>query len=175
MVGQREGMQNSDTLMTFAELALALVGFGGIVVALGQRSQSLTPARVFSATALITLGIGAMAVAVLPIVLVELGASTATALRSSSAVMAVHAIAWFTYLIPTSRRFDASREVPRRAFGLHGRNPALLGASGLNVVAQLASASGLSDRPFGVLIAGLSWYLVGGLVAFLMFLVDPAE
>ncbi len=168
-------MQHSDILMTFAELALALVGFGGIVVALGQRSRGLSSAQVFSATALITLGIGAMAVAVLPIVLHELGASAATALRSSSAVMAMHAIAWFAYILPTARRLDASLGDPKRPFGLHERNYVLLGASGLNVAAQFANASGLSDRPFGILIAGLSWYLIGGLVAFLVFLVEPAE
>ena len=89
--------------------------------------------------------------------------------------MAMHAIAWFAYFLSAARRLDASREHLKRPFGLHERNYVLLGASGLNVAAQFANASGLSGRPFGILLAGLSWYLIGGLIAFLFFLVEPAE
>ena len=107
-------MQNSDILMTFAELALALAGFTGIVAALGHRAEGLTPAQLYRATSLISIACGAMLAAVLPIVVQALGASTTTALRAASATMAVHAVAWFTYIIPTSKRVEQSLELHRR-------------------------------------------------------------
>ena len=161
-------MQEIDILMTLAELALALVGFTGIVLALGRRESGLGPVDVYRAIALTTTAGGALALALLPVGLFELGLEEPTVWRAGSASMVAYTMLWFAGTVPMARRVEPN-------FGAARQRLVVLPISIVNIIAQVLNAWGAFEHAFGVYFAGLSWHLIGSLVAFLLFLVRPAE
>ena len=84
-------LQDSDLLQTIAEVAVAILGFTGVVAFLGQRAQGAwRTVDLFRLNQLLAAGIAALLFAFLPILLFKLGASESATWRISSGLMAVY-------------------------------------------------------------------------------------
>jgi hypothetical protein len=124
-------MQASEELLTIAELAIALAGFSGVVVAFGHQGElnAIDRWRFFC---LLSLSVGAAVMAFLPSVLHLQGISGASLWRVSSMIFLVVSIPYYVVVLP--RLMRAAREldaVPPRtylttAFFLTALNLALL-------------------------------------------------
>jgi hypothetical protein len=109
-------MQASEELLTIAELAIAIAGFSGVVVAFGHRGE-LTPVDRWRFASLLAISMGAAVLAFLPSVLHLLGISGSFLWRVSSAmylgISVAHLIIFVPRLLRTGREFDVT---PPRAF-----------------------------------------------------------
>lgn len=164
-------MPDQDLLLTIAELALALAGFSGVMTAFMKRPGQLTTVEVYRLAVLLGIAFGATFLALLPLVLAQLGAGGAPLWRGASAVMAAYsAIAVAVFLV-------SSRYISRRAPELF--NWYLMGgiAAGhaANILLQLVNAARPAAAP-GLYTIGLLWYLFHGAVQFSRILfVQPAD
>lgn len=160
-------MSEIDTLMTCAELALALAGFSGIIVAL-RRTAKWDSTQRLRMMGLLATAFGAFLFALVPVALSYLALDTDTVWRTSSASMASYVIVALVVLIP---RAMADPET-RARFPLFF---AMWTLAGSNAVLQLANASLLPEQTrFGVYFAGIVLILLLGAVAFAAFLI-PAR
>ena len=160
-------MNEIDTLMTCAELALALAGFSGIIVVLSRstaREDSLERLRL---TGLLTTAVGALLLALTPVALSYLQLEPDTIWRASSALMATYVAIGLSALVPRALGDPETR----------ARLPLFLviwGVWGAMAVLQLANATFLpNETRFGVYFAGLAWTLVGGGIFFCLVLLPP--
>lgn len=84
-------MQDSDLPQTIAEVAVAILGFTGVVAFLGQRAHGAwRTVDLFRLNQLLAAGIAALLFAFLPILLFKLGASEPASWRISSGLMSVY-------------------------------------------------------------------------------------
>ena len=155
-------MQASDELLTLAELAIALAGFSGVVVAFGQRGEVTVLDR-WRFAALLSISMSAAVLAFLPAVLNLLGISGSFLWRTSSAVYlfvaVLHASFFSSRLLRTSQEVDApvSRKFLVASF--------LLAA--LHIFLQLLNVLGWPSSPNAAFfISGLIVWLVLGSVSF---------
>ena len=104
-------MPDTTTLELFAEISIGLVGFAGVVSALG-RSRLPAPIRSFRISALLLYSVTALGGSLFPIVLLNYGVK-ATAAWVASAVALVFAqlaiVAWAARVVPPLVR---SRHLP---------------------------------------------------------------
>ena len=155
-------MQASEELLTLAEIAIALAGFSGVVVAFGQRGE-MTPLDRWRFAALLSMSMSAAVLAVLPSVLNLLGISGPFLWRTSSAVYlcvaVLHASFFSSRLLRTARESDApaSRTFLVASF--------LLAA--LHIFLELLNVVGWPSSPNAALfISGLIVWLVLASVSF---------
>lgn len=155
-------MQGSEELLTLAELAIALAGFSGVVVAFGQRGE-MTPLDRWRFAALLSISMSAAVLAFLPSVLSLLGISGSSLWRTSSAVYLFAAVFHLSFFAPrlmrTARELDAPES---RAFLVASF---LLAA--LHIFLQLLNVLGWPSPPNAAFfISGLIVWLVLGAVSF---------
>jgi hypothetical protein len=157
-------MTASDALTTIAEVAVALVGFSGLVAALLGRAAGTWDTRDVAAFwQIIGFSAAALLFALLPFPLHFLGLSEAAVWLWLSAVLAVLSLAWAlaALLVPvrlarrglTMRFPRGSRVVPLFAFAL-------------SLVLFLNSADLLISRGPGVYLLALTSYLAMSLLYF---------
>ena len=146
-------MPGPETLLTVAELALALAGFAGLVAAF--QSGSIAAWGGFDRTrfsGMIELALGTALLALVPICLHALGASEATAWRIATALLAIFAPIHFVVMVRRFRR--AAVESPNN-LPAGSLVQILLRVSYAGVlIAGLLGASGLAPG-FGAHLLGL--------------------
>jgi hypothetical protein len=124
-------MQASEELLTIAELAIALAGFSGVVVAFGHQREftAIDRLRFFC---LLTISMAVVVMAFLPSVLHLLGISGFSLWRVSSMIFLVASVSYPIVLAPrlsrTSREFAALPPKFFRiaAYSLAALSPAVL-------------------------------------------------
>lgn len=165
-------MDQTEVLLTVAEVALGLAGFSGVMTAFRQRPGQLTAVEIYRLAVLPGASFGAMFLAFLPLALEQLGINGASVWSSASSVMAAFSvIAVFIFLA-------ASRRVNRQAAEIF--NWDIFGATTLghfaNVWLQLFNAVHSSDTAApGIYVVGLLWYLLHAAMQFSRILVvQPA-
>ena len=140
-------MESSEYLYTVAEVAVALVGFAGIVIALRHRQSGLSGRDRSLVTDMVERGLAALFFALLPLLLVFLGLGSASVWPYCSGLLA----AYITVAGVRSIRARFVARAPVRPAIFYGR----FGASGVVILVQLANAFDV------VLTSGVGWYLLG--------------
>ena len=109
-------MQASEELLTIAELAIALAGFSGVVVAFGHKGQ-LTAIDRMRFFCLLTLSVGVAVMAFLPAVLHLLGISGSLLWRVPSTVFLVVSVPYYIVVAPRLMRSARGLDVlPPKSF-----------------------------------------------------------
>jgi hypothetical protein len=93
-------MSDTSTLELLAEISIGLVGFAGVVTALG-RSRLPPPMRRFRIRALLLYGIVALGGALLPVILFDYRISAASVWLSSAVVLVCAQLAMITWAAKT--------------------------------------------------------------------------
>lgn len=146
-------MEGSDVLQTTAEVAIALTGFTGIVVALGGRGAPLLSGfALVRFKILLVASLAALTFSLLPIFWHHLGASASTTWAISSAIAAVFLV---PIAISDARSFRTyAREMP----AFERRAAPLIGVLGTTLfVSQLVNA--LVLQSFGPYLAVPLWFV----------------
>ncbi len=167
----RHEMEPTDALLTIAELALGLTGFTGVVAAFRTRSGPWLPADAFRVFSLLSVSLGVLFLALIPLSLAYFPLSDEVSWRISSGLMTLFTVPGALVIISRIRRLDArSKQVlsrPTIAFIVFG--------SALNALAQLLNAAGVfPNTSFAIYFAGLVWLLFySGLQFARLLLVRP--
>ncbi len=149
-------MEPTDALLTTAELALGLAGFTGIVAAFRARSGPWLPADALRVFSLLSVSLGVLFLALIPLSLAYFPFSDEVSWRISSGLMTLFTGVMALVLISRMRRLDAgSKQVlsrPTIAFTTFG--------SALNALAQLLNSAGVfPNTSFAIYFAGIVWML----------------
>lgn len=96
-------MQESDVLLTFAELGIGLAGFSGVVVAFGYRG-SFERVDIFRFTSAFAIAILVVVLSLVPVALSHIFANVALVWRLASLV----AVLYFLIATPMFRRYALS-------------------------------------------------------------------
>jgi hypothetical protein len=163
-------VDRADALLSVAEISLALAGFGGIFLALTQdRSRPRGPADSYRLVLLLSTALAALALSLVPVLLLSLGASERWMWSLSSALSAAVLLGAQVLALRARRRHPEEIRVGEVAWAA-----ALVQVvSTITVLAQLANAVGLfGERAFGVFFSGLVFLVVFGgyLFARMLFL-----
>ena len=105
-------MEALSTLELLAEISIGLIGFAGVVTALG-RSKLAIEIRSFRTRALLLNSGTALFGSLLPIILANIGLSTSITWVSSSVVLVLLMAASLSWVISNSRNLMTQAEVPR--------------------------------------------------------------
>ena len=145
---------DTGILSTIAEIALALAGFSGIVVAFTREPGQLTDLESYRLTLLFGPSLGAVFLALLPWALSHSGLEGEEIWRLASGIMAAYTVVLVCRLIGPTRRF--LREA-RDIFDLRLLIPIALGHV-VNGGVQAANAlGGFGIRSQAVFVWGLLW------------------
>lgn len=160
-------------LDTIAEISLGLAGFSGLIVALRRNAGPLDEIWKYRMSVLFALAFGAMFLALLPSLLVNLGAGEQRIWRYASGLFCVYSMVFLAWWIVPSRRI--ARVVPE-IFNWRAFNTMLAGhfiVFGL----QLTLVFGLfTGRESGIFTSGLTWYLIHATQQFIrMLFISPRK
>ncbi len=149
-------MQASDELLTIAELAVALAGFSGVVVAFAHQGKLTTLDR-WRFAGLLLLSMGAAVIAFVPSLLHFLGLTGPALWRGSSVAYLVVAVLFLTLFTPRLRRISQGlADVTPRPFLVVN-----IGLTVLTYASQLSNAVGWPYSPGpALLVFGLLMWLV---------------
>ena len=153
-------MQASDELLTIAELAIALAGFSGVVVAFAHQGK-LTAIDRSRFAGLLSLSMGAAVVAFVPSLLHFLGLAGPALWRGSSVAFIVIAVLFLTLVAVGRSSQPIDTDTPRILLVVN------IGITILTYVSQLSNALGwpLSPGP-ALLVFGLLMWLVSASMLF---------
>jgi hypothetical protein len=153
----------SSAFETMAEISIAVAGFAGIIVVLGERIDQLHPADRLRLWWLLSNSAGGVVLGILPSVLVSAAVHETTIWRVWSASYLVVGAIWLGVSLPM---FRAMTKADRRNFlgpnlPVRVSNAALNLLSAANVALQVLNALGL-------VLHGVQWVCLAGLL-FLLF------
>lgn len=162
-----------DILETIAEISLGLAGFSGLIVALRRNAGPLDDIWKYRMSVLFALAFGAMFLALVPSLLVNLGAGEARVWRYSATAFSGYSLLFMLWWIVPSRR--VARVVPE-IFNWRAFNTMLAGHIVI-LVLQLALIFGLfTGRESGIFTLGLAWYLLHATQQFIrMLFISPRK
>ncbi len=147
--------------MTFSELALALGGFTGIVLALRSRGGGGPGLPRPLLVTLLMIVFGAAIIPVICVAVLNFCADPSVAWRIGSLLLVATAVVWFGAVVPQMER---TRE-PSSGPGWFGVFIYCISAA--NGLAQTVNVFGVFPaHEFAILFAGLTWYFASGAVAF---------
>jgi hypothetical protein len=157
-------VDGADTLLTTAEVAVALAGFSGVVVVLGRPSLSdWTPVDVLRLQVLLGVSLGAVILALLPLAFHHVGLTHALVIGLSSSLMG-------GYILIAGVLFQRSIRglSPESRQSVSGGLTGVLSAIWLLVfVVIVLNAIGIVfQHEFGVYFFSLLWFLVVAAVQF---------
>jgi hypothetical protein len=162
----------SEELLAVAELAIALAGFSGVVVAFA-RDGKLSPVDRWRFAGLLSVAMGAAAIAFVPSILHHLGVSAGALWRASSVVLLLVSAPYLLIFPPRVTRVarEHGAEAPRSFM------VGTFGLVALNLGMQVSNAVGWPGSPGpGLLIAGLVvWLIVASLGFALLVLSRSAD
>ena len=156
-----------------AELALALAGFSGVMTAFMKRPGKLTRVEGYRIAVLLGVSFGATLLALLPIVLQQVGVEGARRWAVSSAFMVAYSAVALGVFLASSRQ--VARQAPE-IFNWYILGTVALGHV-VNVALQLVNAAhaGAALAP-GIYTLGVLWYLIHAAVQFTrMVFVQPTD
>jgi len=162
-------VEGSEILQTIAEIAIALTGFTGIVVAHGGRDQAgFSGFARFRFQILVAASLTALALALVPFLLHHLGVPAPAVWSICSALVAIFMV---PIVILDVRSFrDHADEIPvfeRRAA------PVILVLGSILWVVQIANV--VSLHRFGPYLAAPFWFLGFSALSFVRILLDSQE
>ena len=159
------------TLSTFAEVGIALAGFGGVVVVLGRRAVGeWMPMDRFRVVILVGLSLLLVFFSLLPLILVPLDLAELTSLRLCNGLFAVGHASVVCFSVVRRRQFFVPGETVSRAdFGRLS-----IGAVVVGCQAFASVGASLPTSQF-IYLAALIWILVMGVIDFGLLLLPPAD
>ena len=153
-------MQASDELLTIAELAIALAGFSGVVVAFAHQGK-LTAIDRTRFTLLLSLAMGAAVVSFAPSLLHLLGLTGSALWRGSSVAFLAAAVLFLTLVALNRNSHPLNAGTPRPFLVLN------IGLTMLTYASQLSNALGWPWPPGpALLVFGLLMWLVSASMLF---------
>jgi hypothetical protein len=162
-------MEHADALLTIAEIALGLAGFGGLFLAIGRdRAAARNPADTYRLGLLLTTALATLLLALLPVGFQAVGLAEDAVWSLSSAIMAVSLVC-----LVVVTRLARRRHLEEIRAGEQRTVAALLWLLALaTTAAQLANALGLVRARAGVFLFGLIFLVAFGsyLFARMLFL-----
>lgn len=160
-------MPGSDAFSTLAEVAVAFLGFTGVVGIFGGRGRP--PAVTLRLWVMVELGLALLLLALLPMVLHELGSRGAALWTLCSGAAALFVLAHFAFVVPRIVPYLRAGTWGRVPGGVNGAVPALLLAS---LLTQGLNAAGLGlERSHGGYLLGLFLVVAGSGLNFFALLV----
>ena len=156
-------MDASEILSTIAQLALGLIGFSGVVIALDQDHTEVSRVDAYRLYVLIFSGSGAMFLALFPLGLGFLGLPEIDIWKISNLVHSLFAWLFIGWFVPAS--YSTGKIAPEI---FHASSMAVyVGGYLLNAVLQGRAAMGaLQEQAVGIYIFGLIWLLFVSLLRF---------
>jgi hypothetical protein len=157
-------MNESDVLLSMAEVGVTLLGFAAIVSVFRQRDTWRPDGRFW---AMVTAGVGTLVFSLLPLPFLFRSIAAASIWQACNAVFGLYALGYCVFLTGSFRRdraADSSSNVP--VFAL------VLGGSAVTCPFLLASATGyFGDPSFWSYLVGLIWFQVLTAILFVRLLV----
>ena len=166
-------MNPPDAFQTVAEVAIALAGFSGLLVAFRKSAGPLSNVQKFRMRILFALSFGALFLSLLPAIILNLGVSEDRLWAYSSLAMSIYSgyfLAWWLY---SSRR--TAKKYPeifdRWVFATMTTGHILI------LVLQLLVVFAFIDSGHaGIFLIGLAWYLINASQQFVrMLFIQPQE
>jgi hypothetical protein len=157
-------VEGADSLLTTAEVAVALAGFAGIVVVLGKPSLSdWSRVDVLRLETLLVVSLGAVVFALVPIALHHAGLPGRTVIATSSALMMLYIAALLCRFQIRVRRLD-----PESRATLSPIFTRVILAVWIVIFVNLAlnSLDVVFQREFGIYFLALLWFLIVSVIQF---------
>lgn len=156
-------MDATEALSTVAQLALGLVGFTGVVIALDRKPAEVSRTEAYRLNILIFSSSGAMFLALVPLGLGFFSLSEIYLWKISNLIHAMFAFGFSFWFVPNSQLI---MRVAPEIFHLPVWRFFLIGYL-LNGILQILAAIGvLQDGEVGIYLLGLIWLLFVSLVQF---------
>ena len=156
-------MDASQALSTIAQLALGLVGFTGVVIAVDQDKAEVSRVDAYRLNVLLYSSSGAMFLALLPLGLEFLNLTENDIWKLSNLGHAIFAFAFLMWFIPASRlTMQAAPEI----FNFAVWRSYLAGHLANGILQILAVLGVANKQAIGIFIFGLFWLLFISLVQF---------
>jgi hypothetical protein len=166
-------MESTEILSTLAQIALGLVGFTGVVIALDHEPSEMNRVRAFRMNVLVFPSSGALFLALLPLVLNFLFVDTGELWKISNAANAIFTLGYLAWIVPASR---ATMKVAPEIFNMSVWRFFVSG-HWINVLIQILAVTPVLNKiNVGVYLSGLLWLLFVSLVQFRrMLLIHQAK
>jgi len=157
-------MNESDVLLSMAEIAVALLGFAAIVSVFRQRDTWRPDGRFW---AMVTAGVGTLIFSLLPLPFLFGGIAPTSTWQTCNALLGLYALGYCIGLIGAFRRDQAVEAAPNiPIFAI------LFGGSALSCPFLRVSAVGfLGDPQFWPYLVGLIWFQILTAILFVRLLV----
>ena len=166
-------MEGAEVLATTAQIALGIIGFAGVVIALDEPAKAINQVGKYRLLVLIFMSAGALFLSLLPFALHHVGLTTENVWRTSSLLLAIFTGIFLAWFWPASRRiWQAVPEIFHTpTFSVY------LGLHIANFVFQGLNSSGrLGSVELGVYLFGLVWLLLNSFIQFgRMLFVRPSR
>lgn len=164
-------MEATEVLTLIAEIGIALAGFTGVVIVVGRPPGPLTALESFRLSQLLSLSLGAVVLALLPLGLYHLGIDPPKLWQASSAAMATLGVGLLLGHFASTRRF--LREAPE-IFNRVLLTTLVLAHVG-NIGLQMGHAlGGIKPAGPGVFLIGLYFFLIhSGLIFVRVLFIRP--
>ena len=158
-----------DLLLTFAEVSVAFAGFSSLIAVVGMRTSTRADSfDLLRYWVMLEFSLAALALALLPPVLILLGVADVWVWRSLSGVMALLAIAHNAVM---ARLFLRGDPAVRRA-ATPANQIAANSVYAVLVLTQIGNAVGLLDHRAGWYLFGLFLVLVVASAHFILFIIN---
>ena len=166
-------MESTEILSALAQLALGLVGFTGVVIALDHEASEINRVRGYRLNVLLFPSSGALFLALLPLVLIFLVFDLGNIWKISNMAQALFELGYLVWFIPASR---AIMKVAPEIFDMNVWR-SFVGGHLANAIFQiLAISEFFKDSNVGIYLAGLLWLLFVSLIQFRrMLLIHQAK
>jgi hypothetical protein len=156
-------VESPDVLLSIAEIALGLAGFGGIFMAFGRAGGERRGADTYRLVMLLSTALVTLVLSFVPVVLQALLVPDTSVWRLASALQAAATVGLMLNVAHFTRR---NREV-LRAEEAPGVSQVLWLLAALVLAVQVANAAGFdAGRPFGLFLFGLVFLLSFGAYLF---------
>lgn len=166
-------MEESETLRTLAEVAVALTGFTGIVAVLGRRAGGeWSPLELLRLRMLLETSLGVLFLSLLPVLLLTLRPSQETLWRVSNSLQGLLHLGGALVLYRRVSRLEPSQWPPEERWLTATFAPVSLAI----LAAQAGAALGcLSSYESFVYLLGLMYFLALAALHFVLLLVPSSE
>ena len=166
-------MESTEILSALAQLALALVGFTGVVIALDHNPSEINHVRAYRLNVLVFPSSGALFLALLPLMLNFLVIDTESIWKISNIAQALFELGYLAWFIPASQ---AIMKVAPEIFDMRVWRFFVLGHVANAIFQFLAATEIFKDINIGIYLVGLIWLLFISLVQFRrMLLIHQAK
>ena len=157
-------MNYSDLLPLFAEVAIAITGFSGIVSIFGRDKNSWSAADITRLISLLTASLSAFIFSLIALALISSGISEHLTWRIASGLIAIERIVWIFRITKTQRVFAISKQVVVFFYIFTGGNIAMM---------LLSAANAIFLQIMWPFAAAIVWYLIESSWVFVRLVLFP--